>query len=158
MKCASCQNEIPAFATFCAVCGSAVGVGGGAAAAPAPVRESRLDTKAAACAYLTFVPALCLLRMERHKRSEFVRFHAIQCIALTGFALSLLLVLEATHVVGPVVLLAVTVVFAIAWILAWHKARKGEMYELPLVGELATKHCKVRAQEKRLEAPKYYAA
>jgi uncharacterized membrane protein len=96
--------------------------------------------------------------MERHKRSEFVRFHAIQCIALTAFAVSLLLVLEATQVVGRAVLLGLTAVFAVAWILAWVKARKGEMYELPLVGEVAAKHCKVRREDERVEVPKYYAA
>ena len=136
-------------------------MGGGAASAPAPIVRSEggaSEAKAGAMAYLTFVPAVCLLCMERHKESRFVRFHAIQCVALTLSGVATLLVLELVGVFGRAVSVGVAVIFVAAWIVGVVKASKGEMYELPLVGELATKRCKARDREVNHEIHKYRAA
>jgi uncharacterized membrane protein len=87
-----------------------------------------------------------------------VRFHAIQCIALTLLGVATLLVLELVGVFGRAVSVGVAVIFVAAWIVGVVKASKGEMYELPLVGELATKRCKRGSGEVNRDVHRYRAA
>jgi len=102
-------------------------------------------------AYLTFIPAIIFLVTEPYKRNLFVRYHAIQClllsVAVVGVAALvkvLGLVMFFVPVVGPLLAVLMAVVAGIAVVLLWFvlvvKALQGEMFKLPLLGDLAERY------------------
>src|ERR1700744_5243793 len=62
---------------------------------PPPQATPMSPTSVAAISYLTFIPALIFLLIEPYKQIPFVRFHAIQSIALNivWFAFSIIFVI-----------------------------------------------------------------
>ena len=101
-----------------------------------------------ALAYLTFLPAIIFLIRDPYNENRFVRFHSVQCLLFWGavipvaIALKLAgLVLFVIPVLGPllVTLLDVVVVLAavVLWLVLMVKAFQGEMFKLPLLGDLA---------------------
>jgi uncharacterized membrane protein len=106
---------------------------------------------AAGLAYLTFVPALAFLLMNPYRKNRFVRFHSIQsllfclaCITLAVLVRLLSLVLLLMPVVGPLLVLLLTVLAALAALISWIvllvKAFQGQMFALPVIGELAEQY------------------
>jgi len=96
-------------------------------------------------AYVTFIPAIIFLVMEPYNKSRFVRFHAFQSIFLTValIAISIALsVLSFIPVIGlmllPVHLLIWLGMFAL-WIVLLLKANQGQMWKLPVIGDMAEK-------------------
>ncbi len=103
---------------------------------------------AGALAYLTFIPATFFLAVSPHNRNRFVRFHSLQCLFFTlaclliGGAIKLAsLVLFFIPVLGPLLVVLISVVAALAAIVLWLvlvvKAFQGEMFMLPVLGFLA---------------------
>jgi uncharacterized membrane protein len=102
-------------------------------------------------AYFTFLPAIVFLLVEPYRRSVFTRFHSLQSLFLSAAAILLALVLKlaglalfAIPVLGPLLVVLVDVVAALAalfvWLVAVVKAFQGETFNIPFLGELAEQY------------------
>jgi len=147
--CSSCGTQVPDGAMACPACGNAVaqaGVGGTATAPAAASTGGLTDNVAGMLAYMTFVPAVVFLVMDPYNKNRFVRFHSLQCIFLwvAGFACGILLsVVSMIPFLGwfAGVLLSglLTIGGIILWIVLVLKAYQGEMFKLPIIGDMAEK-------------------
>jgi len=146
-SCPHCAAQMPETAAFCPGCGlsvqAATRVHGTVGALP--------EIIAGALAYLTFIPAIVFLVLDPYKKNRFVRFHSFQCLLLCGativFAIALKLasvVLFIIPVLGPLLVLLVSTVVALAVVVIWLvlvvKAFQGEMFKLPLLGDFAEQY------------------
>ena len=106
---------------------------------------------AGALAYLSFIPAVIFLVLDPYKKNRFVRFHSVQCLLLWGATIALAIALKLASVVlfiipvlGPLLVLLVSMVVALALVVIWLvlviKAFQGEMFKLPMLGELAEQY------------------
>lgn len=138
---------------FCPTCGAQVAEGAtcpkcaaGTAQGPnalAPPGAGLADNVAGALAYVTIIPAIIFLVIEPFNRKRFVRFHAFQCIffavAWTVLWIGLAFIGHipflgwATVLLWPLVSLAGFVI----WLIVVLKAYQGQMYKLPVIGDLA---------------------
>jgi len=96
-------------------------------------------------AYITFIPAIIFLVMEPYNKSRFIRFHAFQSIflAVAMIAISVALsIVSFIPVIGlillPLHLLIWLGLFAL-WIVLLLKANQGQMWKLPVIGDMAEK-------------------
>jgi len=144
--CTNCGTSVDDTATFCSKCGhamagAATGAGGAAAAAaPATVNAGGLaENVAGMLAYVTFIPAIIFLVMEPYNRNRFVRFHSFQCIFLTVFLFALNLVLGFIPIIGWAVSSLVGLAMLALWIVLLIKAYGGQMWKVPVVGDMAEK-------------------
>ncbi|MGO9129723.1 MAG: DUF4870 domain-containing protein [Bryobacteraceae bacterium] len=139
--CPSCGTQI-ADGTTCPKC--AVGAAPVASASPAaPVAAGLTDNVAGALAYVTIIPAIVFLVLEPFNKKRFVRFHSFQCLFLAAAWIVLnivLMILSHLPIIGWLVAilsmlvglaLLVLVVFLIL------KAYQGQMFKLPVIGDLA---------------------
>ena len=137
--CPTCGTEIPDGAT-CPRCPVAAAPGGSAIA---PSGAGLSDNLAGALAYLTIIPAIVFLVIEPFNRKAFVRFHAFQCIffwvAWTVLWIGLSIIAHipffgwATYLIWPLISLAGFVI----WLIVVLKAYQGQMFKLPLIGDMA---------------------
>jgi uncharacterized membrane protein len=146
ISCPQCNAEMPNEAAFCPGCGRRMIAVPGAVASTGFLKEN----VAGALAYVTFIPAVVFLRILPFKRNHFVRFHSFQSIfllcagILAAIGLRLCFgVLSFIPMFGYmlawlVVLLAVLAAM-ILWLVVMVKAWQGEMYKLPVIGNLAEK-------------------
>lgn len=95
-------------------------------------------------AYITIIPAIVLLLIEPYSRNRFVRFHAWQSIffniAWWVIWIGLHIVLHfplgfLTVLIWPIVWLGGFIV----WLVLVIKANQGQMWKLPVVGDMAEK-------------------
>jgi uncharacterized membrane protein len=141
--CSVCGTQIPDGTTTCAGHSSRV-----AATVPPTTTASAgglTDNVAGMIAYFTIIPAIVFLVMEPYNRNRFVRFHSFQClffaVAWTVLWIALGVVAHIpflgwmTVLVWPLVSLA----GLILWIVLLLKANQGQMYKLPLIGDMAEK-------------------
>jgi len=104
---------------------------------------------AALLGYLLFIPAILWLVLEPYKNDRFVRFHALQTIALwvviVGLSIALSIVSGVIMFIPGVNLLLLVIwpLFGLAifvvWILLMVKAYSKQMYKLPIVGAIVEK-------------------
>lgn len=89
---------------------------------------------AAVLSYLLgVVTGVILLRVERESR--FVRFHAFQSMFFSGMAFATLtVVLLAGYLAATSWLL---LGFSVIWFYTMYRAARGDVYRLPLLGDLA---------------------
>ncbi len=143
--CAACGAQMADTAVACPACGKPVAqpAGGGPAATPATATSGGLtDNVAGMLAYVTVIPAIVFLVLEPYNRNRFIRFHAFQsiffAIAWTAVWIALGIVpffRWITLMISPLIGLAGFVI----WILLLLKANKGEMWKLPVIGDMAEK-------------------
>ena len=140
--CSSCGTQIPVGATVCPACSrSATPVSGATQTNVGGLTEN----VAGALAYVTIIPAIVFLVLEPYNRNRFIRFHAFQCIffAVAWTALWIVLNIIAhipvlgwlTILIWPLIGLAGFVI----WIILVLKAYKGDMFKLPVIGDMAEK-------------------
>lgn len=142
--CPSCGSQIPAGAAACPACagGSATPPVAAPAAAPA---AGLTDNVAAMLAYITFIPAILFLMLEPYNKSRFIRFHSFQCIFLTVAFFALGIVLSIFTMIPVIGLIMIPVHFLIwvgalvLWIILLLKAYQGQMFKLPVIGDMAEK-------------------
>jgi uncharacterized membrane protein len=138
--CSSCGAPLPAGASVCPACNRST------APAAATVPTSGLtDNVAGALAYVTIIPAIVFLVLEPYNKNRFIRFHAFQCIffAVAWCALWIVLSIIAhipllgwlTILIWPLIGLAGLVI----WIVLVLKASQGQMFKLPVIGDMAEK-------------------
>lgn len=143
-SCPDCAAQMPQSAAFCPGCGRSVRM-------PKPV-EPTTDPEpksfAAGLAYVTFIPAVIFLSIDRYRRDSFVRFHSLQCLLLWLAAILLGIVLWLLNsiffmipLVGPLIAALVPMLVGLAVLVLWPvllvKAYQGERFKVPGIGDLA---------------------
>lgn len=139
--CSSCGTQIADGSTICPACASR---------APVPVvtqssASGLTDNVAGMLAYVTIVPAIVFLVLEPYNRKKFIRFHSFQSIfffvALLAlhFALTILTFMPMMALITLPLHLVVSLGGFVLWIILLIKANQGQMYKLPVIGDLAEK-------------------
>ena len=141
LSCPQCGIQVPDNTAFCPGCGwntaqPVLGITGG-------IR----DGIAGALAYFTFIPAIVFLMAEPFKKNRFIRFHSFQSIFLTiaavvaGLALKLVFLILSLIPLGHLLLLLISAIVFLGCLILWFvlmvKALQGELFKLPLIGDLA---------------------
>ena len=140
---------------FCPNCGTQIAEGATcpkcAGASPTPLSAGTAagagltDNVAGALAYVTIIPAIVFLILEPYNRKRFIRFHSFQCIffaiAWTVLWMVLAFIGHIPLLGWPTVLLRPLVSLAgfIIWLILVLKAYQGQMFKLPVIGDMAEK-------------------
>ena len=139
--CPNCGTQI-ADGTTCPKCAGTV------APTPAPAATTGAgltDNVAGMLAYFTFIPAVVFLVLEPYNKSRFIRFHAFQCLFLCGALIALAIALAIVAMIPVIGLITIPIHFVIwlasiaLWIVLVLKAYQGQMFKLPVIGDLAEK-------------------
>jgi uncharacterized membrane protein len=137
--CPTCGTQI-ADGTACPKCGV-----GQPAAAPAAAAGGLTDNVAGMLAYFTIIPAIVFLVLEPYNKNRFIRFHAFQCLFLSGAIIALLIALAIIAFIPFLGLILIPVHFVLwlgmlaLWIILLLKAYQGQMFKLPVIGDMAEK-------------------
>jgi uncharacterized membrane protein len=150
--CAHCGSQIAENAAFCAACGNSTSAATPPPAAPMtapPYANSAgsaglADNIAGMLAYVTIVPAIVFLAVEPYNKKPFVRFHSYQSIFL--FVLWAVVWMVTNFFLAPIMgilahllLSLVGLGFFVLWIILLLKANQGQMFKVPVIGDLAEK-------------------
>ena len=143
--CPSCGTQI-AEGSSCPKCAGATAP---AAAGGTTAGAGLDDNVAGALAYVTIIPAIVFLVLEPFNRKRFVRFHSFQCIFFAIAWTVLWIVLAfALGIIGMIPflgLIAIPLYFALSLgslvlaIILVLKAYQGQMFKLPVIGDMAEK-------------------
>jgi len=96
-------------------------------------------------AYVTIIPAILFLVIEPYNKSRFVRFHSFQSIF---FAVAWTVMWIALTFVGMIPVLGWLTILIwpllglgglVLWIILLLKANQGQMFKLPIIGDMAEK-------------------
>ena len=147
--CAYCGKQLPEGAAVCPFCGKSATVPSTTAppvSAPAPATTAGLsDNVAGMLAYVTIFPAILFLVLEPYNRNRYIRFHSFQSIffaiawVVVWIGLSILAALPGLHLLLWPLWPLVGLAFFILWLLLLLKAYQGQMWKLPLIGDMAEK-------------------
>jgi len=138
--CSTCGAQIADGATTCAA-----HAGQAAATPPAATTGGMADNVAGMLAYVTIIPAIIFLVMEPYNKNRFVRFHSFQCLFFCVALIILQIGLSILAVVPFMALITIPLHFLIAigglivWVILLLKANQGQMYKLPVIGDMAEK-------------------
>jgi uncharacterized membrane protein len=144
---------------FCTVCGAQTADGstvcpvhsGAAAATPVTSTAGGMtDNVAGMLAYVTIIPPILFLVIEPYNKNRFVRFHAFQSIFLHVAAVVAwiaFIIISAVlafipilgHLVALLLWLTLSVGILIIWVMLLMKANQGQMWKLPVIGDMAEK-------------------
>jgi len=145
--CSTCGAQIADGTTTCAACASRA-----AAADPVPAAAGAgattggmTDNVVGLLAYFTIIPAIIFLVVEPYNRSRFIRYHAWQSLLFNAVWIALWIALRIivhipffgwlTVLAWPLVMLAGFII----WIILVLKANQGQMFKLPVIGDIAEK-------------------
>jgi uncharacterized membrane protein len=137
--CNMCGAQVAEGATVCAACS------GRAAVLPAAAAPGLADNVAGMLAYVTFIPAIIFLVTAPYNKSRFIRFHSFQSIFLFVALVALQIGLSILTIIPFLGLIMIPLHFLVAlgalalWIVLLLKANQGQMYKLPVIGDLAEK-------------------
>jgi len=140
--CNMCGAQIADGTTRCSVCAGKVAT---VPASTTPSAGGLTDNVAGMLAYMTIIPAIIFLVMEPYNRNRFIRFHAWQCLFFAGALFVLHAALSIFTFVPLLALMTVPLHVLVSlggfifWIIVLIKANQGEMYKLPVIGDLAEK-------------------
>jgi len=144
VACPHCAFQMPENAAFCPGCGRPMQeqqpAHGKVGVLPEPI--------AGAVAYFTFIPAILFLCLQPYNQNRFICFHSVQCLLLWGATVLLVIAVKVAGlllfiipVFGPLLVLLVSMVVALAMVATWLilviKAFQGRMFRLPLLGDFA---------------------
>ena len=145
--CNMCGAQI-ADGTTCAACASRASAGPAATGAPAATiapAQAMTDNVAGMLAYITIFPAIIFLVVAPYNRNRFVRFHSWQNIffsiawCILWMALSIFVHIPffgwLSILISPLILLGGFII----WIVLLIKANQGQMFKLPMIGDMAEK-------------------
>jgi uncharacterized membrane protein len=142
--CPKCGTQI-ADGTACPKCAGSASPGTGTAVATQATAGGLEDNVAGALAYVTIIPAIVFLVLEPFNRRRFVRFHSFQCLFFAVAWTALWIVLSfiahipflgwATIIIWPLV----SLVGFVIWLILVLKAYQGQMFKLPVIGDMAEK-------------------
>lgn len=144
--CSGCGAQLPENAVACPACGRATG----SAAPAAPTSAGGLtDNVAGMLAYVTIIPAIIFLVLEPYNRKPFIRFHSFQsiffCVAIVALQIGLSIIgMTPFLALLTIPLHAVVALGALAiWIVLLLKAYQGQMFRLPIIGDMSAKQAGV---------------
>lgn len=148
--CNMCGAQIADGTTTCAACAGRMPAAAGGVAATAAPAQGMADNVAGLLAYITIIPAIIFLVLEPYNKNRFIRFHAWQNIFLHAAwivcwigLIILSMVLAFIPFLGHLVMFLLWMAFGIgifvAWIVCLIKANQGQMWKLPVIGDLAEK-------------------
>lgn len=141
---------------YCNMCGAQIAEGAqcpacagrtssGPAAAVSVPAQGMADNIAGMLAYITIIPAIVFLIVAPYNRNRFVRFHSWQCLLFAAALLVLHIGLSILTVVPFMAIMTfplhalVSLGGFILWIVLLVKANQGQMYKLPVIGDMAEK-------------------
>ena len=90
------------------------------------------------CYLAGWITGLIFFLIEKENR--FVRFHAMQSIITFGSLTVLFMVLGFIPILGWMVMPILGILQVILWIVLMVKAYQGELFKLPIIGEIAEKN------------------
>ena len=93
------------------------------------------------CYALGFITGIIFLVVE--KKSEFVRFHAVQSTVTFGSLLLLKLFGGFIPLVGTALLFILPFVSLVLWVVLMWQGFQGERFKLPIAGDVAEEHSKL---------------
>lgn len=165
--CGSCGAQVSEGVAFCPRCGKPVAgstpVSEPSVSAPPPPSATPVYTGPAATsaapladniagmlAYFTIIPAIVFLVVEPYNRNRFVRFHSFQslfaCVALVVIDIALVILSSILHyipVIGWIISAVLWPLYGLCilglWLLLVIKAYQGQMFKLPVIGDMAEK-------------------
>ena len=146
--CSSCGAQMPDGAMACPACGKGVAQSGAAGTATAPATATTggmTDNIAGMLAYVTIIPAIVFLVMEPYNKNRFIRFHSFQniffCVAwiILWVALTIVAMVPILNFAGLIIWPVVGLAGFIAWLVLLLKAYQGQMFKLPVIGDMAEK-------------------
>jgi uncharacterized membrane protein len=135
--CNMCGAQIADGTTTCAACSTR------SAVAPVGTAPGLADNMAGMLAYITIFPAIIFLVLEPYNKIRFVRFHAWQSIF---FNIAWWILWIGLRIVVHIPLLGFLTLLIwplvglggfIVWIILLMKANQGQMFKLPVIGDLA---------------------
>jgi uncharacterized membrane protein len=103
------------------------------------------DNVAGMLAYVTFIPAIIFLVTPPYNQSRFVRFHSYQSIFLFVAVVAIQVALSVLTVVPFLIFITAPLHMLVAlgafilWIILLLKANQGQMFKVPVIGDLAEK-------------------
>jgi uncharacterized membrane protein len=139
--CNMCGAQIADGTTTCAACSSRVP----AAPVASAGTQGMADNVAGMLAYITIIPAIIFLVLEPYNKNRFIRFHAWQCLFFAAalfvlhFGLTIFALVPFLALITFPLHLLISVGGFIVWIILLMKANQGQMYKLPVIGDLAEK-------------------
>jgi uncharacterized membrane protein len=89
------------------------------------------------CYLVGWISGLVFLLIE--KETKFVRFHAIQSIAVYVVLFVIYLIFMFIPIIGWVIDILLGIGMFILWIVLMYKAYQGEKFKLPIIGDFAEK-------------------
>jgi uncharacterized membrane protein len=92
------------------------------------------------CYVLGWLTGIIFLLLE--KDNKFVRFHAIQSIVVFGAYTVLAIILNFIPVIGWIINLLLGIAAFVFWIVLMVKAYQGQIYKLPVAGDIAERNSK----------------
>ena len=98
------------------------------------------------CYVLGWVTGIIFLMLE--KENKFVRFHAIQSIVVFGPITVVLIILGFLGRIGSILDYILGAFAFILWIVLMVKAYQGQLYKLPVAGDIAAKNNKPSTDNK----------
>jgi len=136
---------MPDGAAVCPACGKGSTGTAAAVAAPAGTTGGLADNVAGLLAYVTIIPSIIFLVIEPYNKNRFIRFHSFQNIF---FWIAWIILSIALGIIGQIPVLGWMTLFLwpiiglagfIVWLVLMLKAYQGQMYKLPVVGDMAEK-------------------
>jgi uncharacterized membrane protein len=149
--CSHCGSQIAENAPFCAACGNST------TATPPPFAPMTAppyasmagsmglaDNLAGMLAYITIIPAIVFLVMEPYNKKPFVRFHCFQSIFLfvlwtVLWSVTNFMLVPIIGILAHLLLSLLGLGFFVLWIILLIKANQGQMFKVPVIGDLAEK-------------------
>ena len=137
--CPNCGAQL-ADGAACAKCGQ-----GAVPVARATTGGGLEDNVAGALAYVTIIPAIVFLVLEPYNRKRFIRFHSFQClffaVAWTVLWIGLSIIAHIPFLGWMTILIwpLVSLVGFVIWLILVLKAFQGQMFKLPVIGDMAEK-------------------
>jgi uncharacterized membrane protein len=142
--CSVCGAQIADGTTACAACAARVATSPPVAQASATT-GGMTDNVAGMLAYVTIIPAIIFLVMEPYNKNRFVRFHSFQNLF---FAVAWIVLWIALSIVAHIPILGWLTILIwplvglgglILWVILLLKANQGQMWKLPVIGDMAEK-------------------
>jgi uncharacterized membrane protein len=139
--CNMCGAQIADGTTTCAACS---GRASAAVASPSSA-QGMADNVAGMLAYVTIIPAIIFLVVAPYNKNRFIRFHSFQCLF---FAVALIVLQIGLSILAFVPFLALITIplhlliglgALIVWVILLLKANGGQMWKLPVIGDMAEK-------------------
>ena len=143
--CSSCGAQMPDGAMVCSACGRGTTTAAPAVAAATGTTGGLSDNVAGLLAYVTIIPAIIFLVIEPYNKNRFIRFHSFHNIF---FCIAWIVLSIALSIIGHLPVLGFLTLFIwpliglagfILWLVLMLKAYQGQMFKLPIIGDMAEK-------------------